>query len=103
MVELLRRAGLRPFGTFHAVVGQTLFPDGFTVIASGPGLQKAGISIPSDDPGRAGDDAKMFSGEHGIIASIQNLSELFNEPITVCLWPKRASMCQRAIIMVCSP
>lgn len=69
-VELFRRAGIPPFGTFTAVVRQTLLRDGFTVIASGEHMRKAAISIPTSDPRKAAEDAKAFLAQNGISAGV---------------------------------
>ena len=70
MLELLRQSGLEPFGTFTAGVRQTLFRDGFTVIASGQGLQKAAMSLPCSDPLMQAQRAQAVLSRNGIETEI---------------------------------
>jgi hypothetical protein len=69
-VSLLERSGLKPYGTFTAGVRQTLFVDGFTVIASGAGLQKAAISVATNDPLGLSRRVQAFAASQGIPTSL---------------------------------
>ncbi|KKW19949.1 MAG: hypothetical protein UY63_C0004G0034 [Parcubacteria group bacterium GW2011_GWA2_51_10] len=67
VVDILKRSGLRPFGTFTAGIRQTLFEDGMTVIASGAGVEKAAISLPVENPQKKAEEMKkVVLAEFGI-------------------------------------
>ena len=68
IVQLLKIAGCKPFGTFTAGVRQTLFRDGFTVIASGEAIQSAAISLPVNDPQHQALFAAEFLRRRGVAA-----------------------------------
>ena len=69
-VELLRRSGMEPYGTFNAGVCQTLFRDGFTVIASGADMQKAAISIPVNNPEATAQSMRHWLAGRNIAATV---------------------------------
>ena len=88
IVELLQRSGMSPYGTFNFGVRQTLFTDGFTVIASGEHLQGAAISIPVDDPEGMAKDMCAWLQEKGIQASVFHLDKALEGKLVVLRLPQ---------------
>jgi len=66
VVGALVVGGLKPYGTFTAGLKQTLMWDGFTVVASGKGVQSCAISLPVDNPAAAAKRAQGVLLRHGI-------------------------------------
>lgn len=83
MVEVISRAGLKPYRTFKAGVHQTLLRDGFTVIAYGENFEKNAISLPVENPLLEARSGQSFLAQKGMTAIISIPSKELGEKLVL--------------------